>query len=60
MDELCRGQVRNVIFLVDSFEDTDHYFTVTKHMPHGDLLNYFIHACKTAPLGEDAVRDIMR
>ena len=28
--------------LVESFEDTEHYFLVTQFMPAGDLMNYLV------------------
>ena len=60
MEEVCRGQARNVIQLYESFEDEENYYTVTKHMPHGDLLMYFIGFNKRKPLEEVNVKEIIR
>ena len=40
MRECTKTQVRNIIELVDSYEDTENHYIVTKFMPGGDLLNY--------------------
>lgn len=38
MEEVCQGQVANMLQLVESFEDASNYYTVTDYMPRGDLL----------------------
>jgi len=38
--ECTLTRVRNIIEMIDSYEDAENYYIVTKYMPAGDLLNY--------------------
>lgn len=40
MDEVCRGQVPNMLPMIESFESDTTYFIVTKYLHHGDLTGY--------------------
>ena len=45
--------------LVESFEDSEHYFLVTQFMPAGDLMNYLMKQ-KQQPLSENHVRKVIK
>lgn len=37
MKQVCRGQVSNVLELIDYFEDSLKFYVVTKYVPSGNL-----------------------
>ena len=59
MKEACRGSSAYIIDLLDCFEDSINYYTVTKYMPYGDLQKYLTVNMKKGPLAESAAKLIM-
>ena len=58
MHELAANLCPNVLELIETFQDNDHYYVVTKFMPAGDLFN-FISKQETLPLNEDLTRRLI-
>jgi len=40
MKQVARSNCPNILELIETFEDNDCYYVVTKFMPAGDLFNY--------------------
>ena len=59
MQELSSHDCPNVLELIESFEDSDCYYVVTKFMPAGDLFN-FISKQEKLPLDEDLTKRIIK
>ena len=53
------SQATNLLRLVESFEDAEHFFLVTNLMPGGDLLTYCIRQ-EQQPLSESHTKKIIR
>ena len=61
MRRICRGQVPNVLQLLDSFEDNSHIYVVTKYFPSGDLQDVVMKNDKYKNgMPEDTVKVILR
>ena len=42
MEECNSGETSYILELIESFEDAESLYVVTKYMPAGDLLNYLV------------------
>lgn len=60
MKRVCRGQVPNVVELLDNFEDGEYFYAVIKFLPTGDLYHYIMRNWKTTPVPEATVKVILR
>lgn len=60
LKRVCRGQATNMLELVDYFEDSKHFYAVTKYMPDGDLQNFIIDNWRTEAMPEDIAKVIIR
>ena len=58
MKEVNSHSCPNILELIETFEDNDCYYVVTKFMPAGDLFN-FISKQETVPLNENITRRII-
>ena len=58
MQECAQSKCQNILELVETFEDHDKMYIVTKFMPAGDLLNYSIKQ-PSQPLTEASTRKII-
>ena len=59
MEELARENCENILEVIETFEDDESYYVVTKLMAAGDLFNY-ICLQPTQPLEEDLTKKIIR
>ena len=60
MKQVCRGQALNMLELVDSFEDNEFQYAVTKHIPDGDLHRYVLKNWRYCPVPEKVTKMIMK
>ena len=51
MKQVARSNCPNILELIETFEDNDCYYVVTKFMAAGDLFNY-LNKQQTQPLDE--------
>lgn len=58
LDEVTNSECPNILELIESFEDKEHYYIVTKFMPAGDLYN-FLSKQKSLPLNENLTRRLI-
>ena len=42
MQECNSGETSYILEMIESFEDVESLYVVTKYMPAGDLLNYLV------------------
>lgn len=56
MHAVCRSQVPNLIDLLDTFEDPDYYYTVTKFMPYCDLQKHLTKNINKGPMRENEAK----
>lgn len=59
MERVCRSQVPGLLDLLDSFEDKDNFYTVTKYMPSCDLQKFLLGEKKKVRFSEAEVKEIM-
>ena len=58
MQEVSSHSCPNILELIETFEDNDCYYVVTKFMPAGDLFN-FISKQETLPLNEELTKCVI-
>lgn len=58
MQVVARHNCTNILELIETFEDNDFFYVVTKFMPAGDLFN-FVSKQETLPLDENMTRRII-
>ena len=60
MKQVCRGQVPNMLPLLDDFEDEKNFYIVTKFLPERDLNHYVQKHWRFTSMPEEIVKVILR
>ena len=60
MKQVCRGQVPNMLKLLDYFEDDVNFYIVTKYFPQGDLHEYVVKKYENGDMPEIVAKHILR
>ena len=58
MERVCRGQVPNMIQLIETFTDNENFNLIVEHHPDGDLMHYFLKVQDKGHFSENAVQKI--